>query len=139
LRNEKRRTVVQICMHSSTMRASSATSPSSIMLFAAIASSTVRSGVSFTATHSTNFSTAAYANLGLRNSKASLRVRPAFGTRHNNKNNALFMSSEAGEHFDYLVIGAGSGGMASARRAATYGKKVAVVEKGRLGGTCVNV
>lgn len=41
--------------------------------------------------------------------------------------------------FDYLVIGAGSGGIASARRAATYGAKVGVVEKSRLGGTCVNV
>merc|ERR1719284_2345416 len=41
--------------------------------------------------------------------------------------------------FDYLVIGAGSGGIASARRAATYGAKVAVVEKEALGGTCVNV
>jgi len=39
-----------------------------------------------------------------------------------------------GNHFDYLVIGAGSGGMASARRAATYGAKVAVVEKQALGG-----
>lgn len=45
----------------------------------------------------------------------------------------------ADEHFDYLVIGAGSGGIASARRAAQYGAKVAVVEKARLGGTCVNV
>eukprot|EP00600_Ochromonadales_sp_CCMP1393_P008563 CAMPEP_0174961332 /NCGR_PEP_ID=MMETSP0004_2-20121128/4181_1 /TAXON_ID=420556 /ORGANISM="Ochromonas sp., Strain CCMP1393" /LENGTH=474 /DNA_ID=CAMNT_0016209765 /DNA_START=139 /DNA_END=1563 /DNA_ORIENTATION=- len=42
-------------------------------------------------------------------------------------------------HFDYLVIGAGSGGMASARRAAGYGVKVAVAEGARLGGTCVNV
>jgi glutathione reductase (NADPH) len=41
--------------------------------------------------------------------------------------------------FDFLVIGAGSGGIASARRAASYGVKVAVVEGGRLGGTCVNV
>jgi glutathione reductase (NADPH) len=42
--------------------------------------------------------------------------------------------------FDYLVIGGGSGGIASARRAATYGAKVAVVEgSGRMGGTCVNV
>jgi heterodisulfide reductase subunit A-like polyferredoxin len=42
-------------------------------------------------------------------------------------------------HFDYLVLGAGSGGIASARRAAAYGVSVAVVEGGRLGGTCVNV
>ena len=43
------------------------------------------------------------------------------------------------DHFDYLVIGAGSGGIASARRAAEYGAKVAIVEAGPLGGTCVNV
>ncbi|KAJ3158731.1 Glutathione reductase [Geranomyces michiganensis] len=41
--------------------------------------------------------------------------------------------------YDYLVIGAGSGGVASARRAASYGAKVAIVESGRFGGTCVNV
>jgi hypothetical protein len=41
--------------------------------------------------------------------------------------------------YDYLVVGGGSGGIASAKRAATYGKKVAVIEKARLGGTCVNV
>lgn len=41
--------------------------------------------------------------------------------------------------FDYLVIGGGSGGIASARRAAQYGVRVALVEKSRLGGTCVNV
>ena len=42
--------------------------------------------------------------------------------------------------YDFFVIGAGSGGIASARRAAsTWGKKVAVAEVGRMGGTCVNV
>lgn len=40
--------------------------------------------------------------------------------------------------FDLFVIGAGSGGIASARRAAEYGAKVGIVESGRLGGTCVN-
>ena len=43
------------------------------------------------------------------------------------------------DHFEYLVIGAGSGGIASARRAAEYGAKVAIIEAGPLGGTCVNV
>jgi len=43
------------------------------------------------------------------------------------------------EVFDYLVIGGGSGGIASARRAAQYGARVAVLEAARLGGTCVNV
>jgi glutathione reductase (NADPH) len=42
--------------------------------------------------------------------------------------------------YDFLVLGGGSGGLACAKRAATsYGKRVAVVEKARLGGTCVNV
>lgn len=41
--------------------------------------------------------------------------------------------------FDYLVIGGGSGGIASARRAAEFGVKVGLVEEARMGGTCVNV
>jgi glutathione reductase (NADPH) len=41
--------------------------------------------------------------------------------------------------YDYLVIGGGSGGLASARRASQHGARVALVERGRLGGTCVNV
>lgn len=41
--------------------------------------------------------------------------------------------------FDILVIGAGSGGVRSARMAATRGARVAIVENRYLGGTCVNV
>ena len=41
--------------------------------------------------------------------------------------------------YDYIAIGGGSGGVASARRAAEYGARVLVVEAARLGGTCVNV
>lgn len=40
--------------------------------------------------------------------------------------------------YDLIVIGGGSGGVAHARRAASYGVKVALVEFSRLGGTCVN-
>jgi len=42
------------------------------------------------------------------------------------------------QHFDYICIGGGSGGIASANRAAMYGKKVAVIEANTIGGTCVN-
>ncbi len=42
-------------------------------------------------------------------------------------------------HFDLIAIGAGSGGLSVAERAARYGAKCAVIEKGPLGGTCVNV
>jgi glutathione reductase (NADPH) len=41
--------------------------------------------------------------------------------------------------YDYFVIGAGSGGVRSARIAASHGAKVAVAEKQALGGTCVNI
>lgn len=43
------------------------------------------------------------------------------------------------KHFNYLVIGGGSGGVASSRRAAKYGAKVLLIESKRIGGTCVNV
>jgi len=39
--------------------------------------------------------------------------------------------------FDLIVIGAGSGGLAAAKRAASYGAKVAIVEGSKIGGTCV--
>ena len=39
--------------------------------------------------------------------------------------------------FDLITLGAGSGGVASSRRAAAHGAKVAIVEAGRVGGTCV--
>ena len=41
--------------------------------------------------------------------------------------------------YDYLVIGGGSGGIASARRAAEFGPSVCLIEGKRLGGTCVSV
>ena len=39
--------------------------------------------------------------------------------------------------FDLLTIGAGSGGVASSRYAASMGARVAICEAGRVGGTCV--
>ncbi len=43
------------------------------------------------------------------------------------------------QHYDFLAIGGGSGGIASANRAARLGKKAAVIEAKYVGGTCVNV
>lgn len=40
--------------------------------------------------------------------------------------------------YDYLVIGGGSGGIASARRAAEFKASVGLIEETRLGGTCVS-
>ena len=43
------------------------------------------------------------------------------------------------ESYDFLVLGGGSGGIAAAVRAASYGARAVVIESARLGGTCVNV
>ncbi|MBR8834692.1 MAG: glutathione-disulfide reductase [Stigonema ocellatum SAG 48.90 = DSM 106950] len=40
--------------------------------------------------------------------------------------------------YDLFVIGAGPGGLAAAKKAASYGVRVAVAEQEDLGGTCVN-
>ncbi len=41
--------------------------------------------------------------------------------------------------YDLVVIGAGSGGLACAKRAASHGASVAIIEGSKYGGTCVNV
>lgn len=48
-------------------------------------------------------------------------------------------SGQMSQVYDYIVIGGGSGGIASANRAAMHGAKVLLVEPNELGGTCVNV
>ena len=53
------------------------------------------------------------------------------------------MSADAGARmrsdFDLVVIGGGSGGLAGAFAAAGHGARVALLEPGELGGTCVNL
>ncbi len=45
----------------------------------------------------------------------------------------------AEQHYDLIVIGGGSGGLSVAEQAARHGARCALIEAGRLGGTCVNV
>jgi mercuric reductase len=42
-------------------------------------------------------------------------------------------------NYDLVVIGTGGGGMAAAIKAAEMGHSVCIIEKGTLGGTCVNI
>ncbi len=49
------------------------------------------------------------------------------------------MSQPNGETFDIVILGAGSGGYATALRAVQLGLTVALVEKDKLGGTCLHV
>jgi len=49
------------------------------------------------------------------------------------------MPADAETTFDVVILGGGSGGYACAFRAAELGLKVALVEKGKLGGTCLHV
>lgn len=44
----------------------------------------------------------------------------------------------ADRHYDLIAIGGGSGGLAVAEEAAKLGRRVAIVEPRKLGGTCVN-
>jgi len=48
------------------------------------------------------------------------------------------MQASSEKHYDLLVLGGGSGGLAVAEKAAAFGRKVGVIEEKRLGGTCVN-
>ena len=43
------------------------------------------------------------------------------------------------DHFDLVILGAGSGGYACALRAAQLGLSVALIEKDKVGGTCLHV
>src|SRR5690606_4204719 len=52
---------------------------------------------------------------------------------------AIRMSTPQTLQFDLVVLGGGSGGLAGAFRAAQHGARVALLEPGELGGTCVNV
>jgi glutathione reductase (NADPH) len=74
---------------------------------------------------------------------------PASATHQQHHRNYFSTKSDVADEpllfdYDYFVIGAGSGGIASARRAASYGAKVAIADTAagtyhQLGGTCVNV
>ena len=48
------------------------------------------------------------------------------------------MKTESKKEYDLIVIGAGSGGLAAAQRAVEHKQRVAIIEMGQLGGTCVN-
>ncbi|MGW4465981.1 dihydrolipoyl dehydrogenase [Micromonospora sp. NPDC004704] len=48
------------------------------------------------------------------------------------------MSEPNGETFDVVILGGGSGGYAAALRAAQLDLSVALIEKGKLGGTCLH-
>ena len=54
------------------------------------------------------------------------------------QNETMDQARRTSQEFDLLVIGAGPGGYEAALEAARLGKKTALVERDRLGGTCLN-
>ena len=43
------------------------------------------------------------------------------------------------ERFEYVFLGGGKGGKSLATELAKAGKRVAVIERGMIGGSCINV
>lgn len=58
-----------------------------------------------------------------------------FFSRNNFSGKGLKMSKQ----YDAIIVGGGSGGLSYAERAASYSVKCLLIEKDKLGGTCVNV
>ena len=48
------------------------------------------------------------------------------------------MANDASTVFDLVILGGGSGGYAAALRAAELGLSVALIEKDKVGGTCLH-
>ena len=42
------------------------------------------------------------------------------------------------KQYDLVIIGAGPGGYVAAKKAAKLGMKVVIIDKGEIGGTCIN-
>ena len=49
------------------------------------------------------------------------------------------MAADSSTDFDLIVLGAGTGGYSAAFRAAQLGMHVALVDQGKIGGTCLHV
>ena len=49
------------------------------------------------------------------------------------------MNADRDTHFEIAVIGGGKGGKTLAAKMASAGRRVAMVEKGMIGGSCINV
>ncbi|MBE3569626.1 MAG: mercury(II) reductase [Bacillales bacterium] len=49
------------------------------------------------------------------------------------------IDDEGDYHYDFIVIGSGGGAFSAAIKAVEYGAKVAMIERGSIGGTCVNI
>lgn len=43
------------------------------------------------------------------------------------------------EHFEFAVVGGGKGGKTLAAQMASNGRRVVMIEKGMIGGSCINV
>ena len=46
--------------------------------------------------------------------------------------------ADSSDRYDIVILGGGSGGYACALRAAELGKRVALIEKDKVGGTCLH-
>lgn len=70
-------------------------------------------------------------------------VEQAIVEAHYQPGNFMQLQSEGDSNkeddYDYIIIGSGGAAFASAIKAREYGAKVAMIERGVVGGTCVNI
>ncbi|MFS0577289.1 mercury(II) reductase [Sporosarcina sp. 179-K 3D1 HS] len=50
-----------------------------------------------------------------------------------------YVKEDVDDEYDYIIIGSGAAAFSSAIEAVGYGAKVAMIERGTVGGTCVNI
>lgn len=71
---------------------------------------------------------------------AALGYRGAFDEGDNKRNSGkMAVSKKSGSGLHIAVIGSGGGAMAAALKAAELGAQVTLIERGTIGGTCVNI
>ena len=79
------------------------------------------------------------ADLEVSVAKAGYRATVKPGNRQQRAAIPFIRKGQDAEHFHLMVIGGGSAGFAAAIKGAELGYKVALVEAGTMGGTCVNI
>lgn len=70
---------------------------------------------------------------------ADLGYQPGDATILSDRHPGKVIELDGNYDFDFLIIGSGGAAFSAAIEASSYGAKIAMVERGTVGGTCVNI